>query len=456
MLQPPAREMTSTISIPQEPLRFDATSESLLVAAQDRKQRATQAVQKVLLNVKPSNATFKNSILPLIEAENERIHNDPPISFYSSVSLFEETRNASREAEKLLSDAMADLLTRQEVYDLVAAVLNSPKEIESLDTESLFYLSKLQYSLVESGFGIPAGLKRDRYHEIRKQIGRLKIDISKNFSKEKEGIWLTRDDLEGLSEGLLGRLRQEEPDRFWVELNSSTAFAIRSEVTKSATRKLVYIKDAHCYAENVSLVRELILLRDEAARLLGYASHAAFRLQPNLVSTPEEVDIFLEEFHTNIAPHIQQSVQELVAVKKEYLTTYPQKAWDDPDKIFLWDINFYRRLLQKKKFQYDENLMKEYFPLERTVLEMLGMLQSLFHVRFESVETKSSKSLIWQEDVLMYRVWNAEQRSGAFLGYFYYDLYRRPGKSNQCIAFSLQKVRTALLIHCTPCHSPVS
>lgn len=299
--------MTSTIPIPQEPLLFDATSESLLFAAQERIQRATQAVQKVLSDVKPPNVTFKNSLLPLIEAENERIHNDLPILFYASVSPSEEIRNASREAEKLLSDAMVDLLTRQEVYDLVTTVLSSPKEMENSDAESHVYLSRLQYSLVESGFGIPAGLKRDRYHEIRKQIGRLKIDISKNFNMKKEGIWLTRDDLEGLSKGLLNRLRQEEPDRVWVELNSSTSFSIRSEVTNSATRKLVHVKDAHCYSENASLVRELILLRDEAARLLGYVSHAAFQLQPNLGSTPEGFREFLEEFHSNIAPHIQQS-----------------------------------------------------------------------------------------------------------------------------------------------------
>jgi metallopeptidase MepB len=270
----------------------------------------------------------------------------------------------------------------------------------------------------------------------------LKIDISKNFSLEKEGIWLTRDDLEGLSEDVLGRLLQGEPDRFWLELGSSAAFSVRSEAAKSATRKLVYIKDAHLCPENASLVRELFLLRDEAARLLGYPSNAAFRLQPNLVSPPDKVMKFLEQFHREISPHIQQSMQELTTVKKKYVTSHPQEAWDDPEKIFLWDINFYRRLFQEKQFQYDENKMKEYFPLEKTVPEMLAMLESLFQIRFENVETGGPELLIWHEDVLMYRVWHAEQGGGAFMGYFYYDLYKRPAKNSQCIAFSLQKVCT--------------
>ena len=56
----------------QPPLRFDATPESLLKAAEERKQHAIEAVEGILSKVNPSNATFANSILPLIEAENER------------------------------------------------------------------------------------------------------------------------------------------------------------------------------------------------------------------------------------------------------------------------------------------------------------------------------------------------------------------------------------------------
>jgi metallopeptidase MepB len=427
-------------AVPQPPLQFDATPESLLAAAEGKRQHATRVVDKILTEVSPSNATFANCILPLIEAENERIHNDPPTRFLSRASPSEEVRDASRQAERLLSGALADLLSRQELYDLAVAVMNSLEEMRKLDSESKEYLRRLRHSLVERGFGVPAGAQRDRYRDIRKRIEHLKMDIQKNFSKENEGVWLARDRLDGVSEDVLSSLQTRDSGELWLKLNSSAFYSVRSEATKASTRKEIYIKNAHRSSENAPLVRELFVLRDEAARLLGYKSHAAFRLETNLVSTPEEVITFIQEFQHDMAPHIRQFMQELVDVKTDYLRTHPQEAWDDPQKIFLWDIFFYRRLIQERKYQGDE--MKSYFPLEHTVPEMLDVLGSHFQVCFENVETSGTTSLIWHEDVMMYRVWHRDQ-GGAFMGYFYYDLYERPGKIPQCTAYSVQKVHIA-------------
>jgi len=159
----------------------------------------------------------------------------------------------------------------------------------------------------------------------------LKIDINKNFSTQNEGLWLNRDDLDGLPEDVLQR---REPNEFWLELNSSAIFSVRSDTTKSATRKAVYIKDAHRCPESAVLVRELFLLRDEAARLLGYSSNAAFRLQPNLVATPDKVTVFLEEMRRDIGPYVQKSLLGMIKVKKEYITNHPQEAWDDLKRFF--------------------------------------------------------------------------------------------------------------------------
>jgi metallopeptidase MepB len=432
--------MAATPIIPQAPLIFDATPESLIASTRERCHRASQTVEQVISNVAPANATFTNAIRPLIDAENERIFNDPPITFYYQVSPSEEIREASREAERMLSLTTNHMMEKQELYDLVAAILENPLEMQGLSAESIIYLSRLHYTLIECGFGIPAGREQDRFREIRARIANLKVDINKNFGLEKEGIWLTRDDLEGLPDEVLAKLKQGESDRYWLELSSWAAFSVRSDVVKAATRKVVCIKDAERCPGNSSLVRELFLLRDEASRLIGYPSHAAFRLQPNLVSTPEKVLNFLEEFRRKISPHLQLSMQKLVEIKKAFLANHPKEPWDDPEKIFLWDISFYRRLYEKEAFQYDGDKIKEYFALEKVVPDMLNMIESLFQIRFENVEAGGSTSLTWHEDVLMYRVWHAEQRGGAFMGYFYYDLYKRLGKSNKCVAFSLQKV----------------
>jgi metallopeptidase MepB len=437
----------------QPPLRFDATPESLLKAAEERLQHATEVVEAILAKINPSNATFANSILPLIEAENERIYNDPPISFYMRASAFEEIRNASRQAEKLISNGLQDLFARQELYNLVIVVLKSPEELES---ESEIYLLKLRYFLIERGFSIPIGSRRDRYHSIRKQIDDLKMEIQKNVNENNEGVWLTRDDLTGVSEDVISRLSTRDSGEFWLKFNSSAFLSVRNQASKASVRKDIVLKDASRNPENAGLVRELFLLRDEAARLLGYRSDASFRLEPNLISTPEEVTEFLVEFQRRFAPHRLHFMQKLIDAKKKYMANNLSESWDDCQKIFLWDQSFYRRLVQQAEYQYDEEKVKQYFTVEHTIPKMLGMLGSYFQVLFEPVDTSSETSLTWHEDVMMYRVWHANpkadssttaspdrsmsQNGDGFMGYFYYDLYERPGKPQQCTAYSIQKV----------------
>jgi metallopeptidase MepB len=438
----------------QPPLRFNATPDQLITAAENRVDDSLRVVEKIINEVNPENATFESCILPIIEKENWRCYNDPPISFYSSVSPFEEVKDASRKAEKLMSAGISSTLTREELYPLVTAVMKQKNS--RLSTESKRYLTRLHHNLTEHGFGIDDIQEKARYLEIQKRITDLKLQINKNFSSGKGGVWLSSEDLEGVPPDCLKLFTKADANsdnagKFYVALAYSKTSLVYKHAIKSSTRRYVWTKDAYSLPENVEMARELFILRDEGARILGYPSYAAFRLQVNLLTSPDTVIDLLQKFRLRIAPLIKEWRENLLHIKDSYLVEFPQEKWDASDKLFSWDTDFYTRLRQEKEGGLSDSLFQEYFPFETTFRKLLRIVERLFQITFEAVDTedkkkqiggKDHKFLTWHEDVQMFIVRNSKDRDGGFLGYIYYDLFDRPGKRKGYVTFSLQKVGT--------------
>jgi metallopeptidase MepB len=444
----------AAVSTPtQPPMNFNPNPGQLLAAAEDRKRAAIRVVEKIISEVHAADATFENSILPLIQNENLRSRNDPPVGFLEEVSPSKDLRDASRQAQVLLSDSMQDVSTREEIYTIVTAVLQ--KENDQLSEDSKQYLCKQRRSLIENGFSIPKGPQRDRYQEVRKRITTLRSDINKMGNENKEGLWLTREQLDGVPESLIGTLPVGDPEgenfgKLWLQLWCSAAITVKSSSSSSSTRRLVTVKESYRCSESAEPMRELLILRDEAARLLGYSSYAAFQLETYLISTPAILENFFSAFQSQTLSMVRRTHEELLKVKKAYLNEHPQDAWDTPDKLFLWDLSFYRKMIQSKSRGGDLQDVREYFPFETTFSRVLELLEQLFCIRFESITTEEDKkhvaspsgleSLTWHEDVMMFRVWDTKNSASAFLGYLYYDVYKREGKANKTICYSLQKV----------------
>jgi metallopeptidase MepB len=439
-------------------MNFNPTPGQLLAAAEERKQVALKAVEK-LAEIRAENATFENSILPLIQSENLRGRNDPPIGFLEEVSPSKDVRDASRQAQVLLSDYMQDISTREEIYTVVTAVLR--KENDQLDQESKHYLRRQRHSLIENGFSIPKGPQRDRYQAVRKRITALRASINKMSNENKEGVWLTHEQLDGVPERVIRTLPAGDPEgensgKLWLQLWTSAARTVKSSASSSSTRRRVTVQESYRCSEAAEPMRELLVLRDEAARLLGYSSYAAQQFESYLISTPATLEDFFSEFKSQTLPMVRSTHEELLKVKKAYLDEHPQDAWDTPDKLFIWDFSFYRQISQTKSGGAGVQDVREYFPFETTFPRVLDLLEQCFCIRFERLKTgedttteeekthqaspNSPKSLTWHEDVMMFRVWDTKHNASAFLGYLYYDVYKREGKGNRTMCFSLQKV----------------
>jgi metallopeptidase MepB len=134
----------------------------------------------------------------------------------------------------------------------------------------------------------------------------------------------------------------------------------------------------------VPLFQEAIILRDEAARLLGYPDHASFRIEDKMAKTPKTVFDFLNDLREQLTPGGAKEVAHLLEIKKEDLKSRGLEASIDGN-YYLWDSRFYNRMMEEKEFAIDEQKIAEYFPLQSTVAGMLHIFEELFGFVFVEI-----------------------------------------------------------------------
>jgi metallopeptidase MepB len=134
----------------------------------------------------------------------------------------------------------------------------------------------------------------------------------------------------------------------------------------------------------VPLFTEAIVLRDEAARLLGYPDWASFRIEDKMAKTPKTVNDFLDDLRTQLAPGGVKETTHLKEIKAADLQSRGLETSNDGN-YYLWDSRFYGRMMIEKEFSIDEQKIAEYFPLQSTIEGMLHIFEELFGLVFVEI-----------------------------------------------------------------------
>ena len=425
---------------PQAPPLFTATPKAVISETKDMLGRTKELVDDIVGRINDKEATFQNVLVPMAQDENKQALESHILGFYQSVSTNSELRDASTEAEKLMDDFWIDMSMREDVFQLVDAVL---KKKDKLDPESQRLLEKEHKGYVQNGLTLPAGPKRDRFKEIKKRLSQLGIQFSKNLNEEKGGIWFTPEELHGVPEDVLSLLEKKDR-KYWLTFKYPDLFPTLKYATDSQTRKTVFIANENKCNQNVPLFKEAVILRDEAARLLGYPNHAAYRIEDKMAKTPKTVDDFLGSLRGRLADGGVSEIETLKAMKKADVESRGEKF---DDRYFLWDHRFYDRMMEENDYQLDQQLISEYFPLQTTIRGMLHIFEELFGLVFVEVvdkdrdaisETGKGSDIVWHDEVQVFSVWDDKGEGEGFVGYLYLDLFPREGKYGHAANFNLQ------------------
>lgn len=368
------------------------------------------------------------------------------IGFYQAVSTDKTLRDASTDAEKLMDDFGIESAMREDVFQRYDAAL---KKGEKLDAESQRLLEKDHKGYIRNGLGIPSSSQRERFKEIKKRLSELSITFQKTLNEENSGLWFTKEELEGVPEDVVSGLQKgegENSDKLRLTFKYPDLFPTLKYAKNADVRRHLFIANENKCNTNVPLFKEAVVLRDEAARILGYKNHAEFRIEDKMAKTPKTVDDFLGDLRTRLAPGGKQEIAKLVDIKKDDMQSRGQQAQFDGN-YYLWDHRYYDTLMLEKDYQLDHQKIAEYFPLSTSISGMLRIFEELFGLAFVELTgaerdavspSGSGKDIVWHEDVQVFSVWDDDGEGNGFVGYLYLDLHPREGKYGHAANFNLQ------------------
>lgn len=433
---------------PPKPPFFTASPYSLIQDTKRLIETSRKVQDEVTRTVQPETATFANTLLPLAYNENRMALESHIIKFYQAVSSDSALRDASNEAKKLFSDYDTETAMREDLFVLIDAVMRNSQD-EKLDIESCLFLQKEHKNYLSNGLKLAAGPEREAFSTIKKQLNELGIEFQKNLNEENSGIWFTLQELEGVPEDILERLEKGQDDgpndgRLRLTFQYPDYFPAMNYAKNGATRKGVFLGYENKCNQNVPLFKETIVLRDKAARLLGYPDHATFRLEDKMITSPSTVNSFLDGLRTKLAARGREEIEMLKQLKKADLG-----VGEYDDRYYLWDHRFYHQMMLERQFSVDHQKISEYFPLDTLIRAMLKVFETLFGLVFSEFDTKDGihsaagthSGHTWHEDVRLFSVWDDEAEGGQFVGYLYLDLYPRQGKFSHAANFNVQPVR---------------
>ncbi len=162
--------------------------------------------------------------------------------------------------------------------------------------------------------------------------------------------------------------------------------------------------------DNTPLMTDILRLRTEQARLLGFANYAELSLESKMANTPQQVMEFLSQLARRARPFAERDLAEL----REFARTQLKIA-----DLQAWDASFAGEQLRQQRFAFSEQEVKQYFP-ESAVLEgMFRLVESLY-----GFSVRPTSAPVWHDDVRFFSIYDGE----TLVGQFYLDLYARSSK----------------------------
>ncbi len=344
--------------------------------------------------------TFETTIAPLdrIDAIRARAYGQGP--FMARVHADEEVRQAGSAAEGRLNQWYSSLGFRRDLYEAVEAYA-ATDEAASLEGEAARLLEFVRRDLRRAGHELEAP-DRAELEELTGHVIELGVQFAANIDAVEGGIDVTRDDLDGMPEGWIGRLEQgDEPGTLRVSLDYPDYIPFMQQAHRRDLREQLSFRFSNKAREdNLPILEEAFSLRRRMAGLLDQPSWADHALEVKMAGTLDRLDDFYDDL---VGPLQAKAAEE----RRDLLAAH------DHDTVQRWDVQYLHTRIREQRFGIDEQEVSQYFPLADVLDGLFAITQDVFGLTYRQLPDAAA----WHEEVTTWEVTDSD--SGDLVGHFH-------------------------------------
>ena len=370
----------------------------------------------------PATPTFENT-LEALEQSGEQLGIISGILFnLNSAETSNELQEVTQKAAPLLTKFQNDVRLNKVLFDRIKNIFDK-KETLALDPEQLTLIEKEYKGFVRNGALLSAEDK-DKLRLIDTELAQLSLSFGEHVLADTQAFELHLTDkkqLSGLPQTSITQaeaLAKEKNKDGWVfTLDYPSYVPFVTFADDRALRKkmsLAFGKRGFQKNENnnESSILKLVQLKKDRANLLGYSSHADFVLEERMAQSASQVNQFLDDLYQNALPYAKKEWEQIERFAEDKL---------DLKDLQKWDTSYVSEKLKQELFDFDEQILKPYFPLPNVLKGLFEIVERLYGLRFEQSDAIQG----YNKDVICYEVFN---ETGGFHALLYADFHPRSGK----------------------------
>ena len=404
--------------------RFDAIKPEHIAPAVDQLlARASEALEQVTATDYPCNWTALARTLDTATEQLGRAWG--AVSHLHSVADSPELRAAYTDALPRVTEFWTRLGADERLFAKYKSITPTDLNVEQARARTLALRN-----FVLSGAELQ-GAAKERFAAIQERQAELSQQFSEHVldATDQWSLYVSAEELDGVPADVISATRQaaqvESRDGHKLTLKMPCYLPVMQFAHRSTLREQLYRAYVTRASEqsslpqfdNTALMHEIIQLRHEEARLLGFANAAEASLAPKMADSPRQVLDFLRDLAHRARPYAEQDLADL----REFART--QLGLSDPQA---WDWPYIGERLKEARYAFSEQEVKTYFTAPKVLAGLFGIVETLFQVSI-----RRDQAPVWHPGVEFYRI---ERRSSSansapeLVGQFYLDPGARAGK----------------------------
>lgn len=373
----------------------------------------------------PAEPNFDNTIAALERSGRLLDRVSAIYETFSATMSTPEFQAIEREMEPKLAAMRDQIVQNPKLFARISSVYEN-RERTDLNAEQKRLVWHHYTEFVRAGARLDAKAK-ERLLAINQRLAALFAEFNQNVLAEENDQFLVLEherDLEGLPDSVRSAASAAAEQRGhkgkWVILNTRSsvepflAYSAKRALREKVWRTFTSRGDHGNAHDNNKIIAEIVALRAERAKLLGYPTHAHWRLENAMAKTPEKALELMETVWKPAVARVREEVAAMQAVAN-------QEQGGNAPRIEPWDYRFYAEKVRKAKYDFDETEVRPYLQIEKLREAMFWVAGELFGLFFSPVEGIP----VYHPDV---RVWEVKDATGRPVGLWYFDPYARSGK----------------------------